>query len=118
MCKLKTCQVCLGLLKLQFYKRKSQLKPDLRPSCMNVHLSSFKNPIDFPDNSQISFAAIFAPKPQEANECLVDGCGPVMERSSSEYSIWVHSSVVRAADCRSAGLLSRPAFWLLRNKES
>ena len=41
---------------------------------MNVHLSSFKNPIDFPDNSQISFAAIFAPKPEEANECLVDGC--------------------------------------------
>ena len=32
MCKLKTCQVCLGLLKLQFYKRKSQLKPDLRPN--------------------------------------------------------------------------------------
>ena len=25
LCKLKTCQVCLGLVKLQFYKRKSQL---------------------------------------------------------------------------------------------
>ena len=32
MCKLKTSQVCLGLVKLQFYKRKSQLKPDL---CQN-----------------------------------------------------------------------------------
>ena len=31
LCKLKTCQVCLGLLKLQFYKRKRQLKPDLCP---------------------------------------------------------------------------------------
>ena len=55
-----------------------------RSSYINVHLSSFKNPIDFPDNSQISFAATFAPKPREANECLVDGCGPVMERSSSQ----------------------------------
>ena len=25
LCNLKTCQVCLGLVKLQFYKRKSQL---------------------------------------------------------------------------------------------
>ena len=32
-------------------------------------------------------------------------------------SIWVHSSVIRAADCRSAGPLSRPAFWLSRNKQ-
>ena len=31
LCKLKTCHVCLGLVKLQFYKRKSQLKPDLCP---------------------------------------------------------------------------------------
>ena len=31
LCNLKTCQVCLGLVKLQFYKRKSQLKPDLCP---------------------------------------------------------------------------------------
>ena len=31
LCKLKTCQVCLGLVKLQFYKSKRQLKPYLCP---------------------------------------------------------------------------------------